>query len=229
MATPSTDSDGDSVLDHMDNCPTVFNPDQLNTDGGGRSNGSQIPGEWARNPAEDRLGDACDPDDDNDALPDSSESETACPFRLTGDSDGDRSLDGYEASAGKDPCSAASKPVCAGSLDSDGDGFSDCVENRGYATCAFAGDAFPGYTTCTNPVDSDGDGCADWIEIVDVNGSRSAEILDVLYVAKRAFNLIPTSDSDLVLDIDKNGAVNTLDALVAAKNSSLVRAHSPCS
>ncbi len=80
------------------------------------------------------------------------------------------------------------------------------MENSGYNTCAFAGDAFPGYTTCADPTDSDDDSCADWIEIVDVNGDRVANILDVLWVAKRAFGLIPASESDGVLDIDKNGS-----------------------
>jgi hypothetical protein len=102
------------------------------------------------------------------------------------------------------------------------------MEHSGYNTCAFAGDTTPGYTTCANPTDSDGDGCEDWIEIVDVNGSRQANIVDVLLVAKRAFNIIPASDSDYVLDINKSGAVNIVDVLLAAQNSSLVKAHSPC-
>ncbi len=37
----------------------------------------------------------------------------------------------------------------------------------------------------------------------------------------------PSPGSDVVLDIDKNGAVTILDALVAAKNSSLVKSN-PC-
>jgi hypothetical protein len=45
------DSDDDGVLDVADNCPSVANPDQANTD-------------------LDRLGDACDPDDDNDGIAD---------------------------------------------------------------------------------------------------------------------------------------------------------------
>ncbi len=164
----------DGVPDAVDNCPAVYNPDQLNSDGGRRPNGSQIPGEWASNPAQDKLGDACDPDNDNDALPDTSESESSCPFRLNGDSDGDRVVDGCEVANGYDPCSAASKPPWEGGSDSDGDGFADWVERSGYNTCAFAGDTRPGYTTCANPTDSDSDGCADWIEIVDVNGDRQS-------------------------------------------------------
>ena len=45
------DSDGDSIVDVDDNCPTVSNPGQANTDG-------------------DQQGDECDSDDDNDGLTD---------------------------------------------------------------------------------------------------------------------------------------------------------------
>ena len=45
------DVDGDEVRDEVDNCPTVRNGSQLNTDGEGE-------------------GDACDADDDNDGVPD---------------------------------------------------------------------------------------------------------------------------------------------------------------
>jgi Thrombospondin type 3 repeat len=49
-----TDTDADGLANTVDNCPTVANPDQLNTDG-------------------DSLGNACDTDDDNDTWSDASE------------------------------------------------------------------------------------------------------------------------------------------------------------
>jgi hypothetical protein len=238
-SSPDTDGDGfwdkpeddfEGVNTDMaeDNCPLDYNPGQTNTDGQRRPNGPQIDGDWASNPSQDKLGDACDPDADNDALPDSQEFDDHCPYRLKADSDGDGVLDGYEVATGYDPCSAASKPACTSTTDSDGDGFPDCIELTGYNTCALAGDTTPGYTTCANPTDSDGDGCADWIEIVDINGNRSANIVDILFVAKRGLNVNPPSDSDPLLDINKNGVVNIVDVLLAAQNSSLLRSHSTC-
>ena len=52
------DADGDGVPDASDNCPSVPNPEQTNTDG-------------------DALGDACDPDDDNDTVGDGADN---CPL-----------------------------------------------------------------------------------------------------------------------------------------------------
>ena len=52
------DSDGDGIVNGSDNCPTVFNPDQKDTDG-------------------DHIGDACDSDDDNDGIPDTRDN---CPL-----------------------------------------------------------------------------------------------------------------------------------------------------
>jgi hypothetical protein len=223
------DTDGDTVLDHMDNCPLVPNPDQANTDGQRRPNGSQILGDWASNPAQDKLGDACDTDDDNDGLLDSQEFDDHCPYRLIADSDSDRVLDGYEVSQGKDACNAADKPLCGGLLDTDGDGFSDCVEHLGYNTCASVNDSAPGWTTCTDPVDSDGDGCEDWIEMVDVNGNRVANSVDVLIFAQRGMAGGPgDAIGDKILDLNKNGSVNSIDVLLAAQNSSMLKAHSTC-
>jgi hypothetical protein len=53
-----SDADCDGIPDASDNCPTVANPSQTNTDG-------------------DSQGDACDLDDDNDGVPDTSDN---CPL-----------------------------------------------------------------------------------------------------------------------------------------------------
>jgi hypothetical protein len=258
-----------------DNCPTIYNPTQANNDGKRRDNGTVVPGSWASNPNQDKLGDACDTDDDNDAALDAAEALAPVTDPMNPDTDGDGCVDGWESMQGKDPTLASSKCPAAlrpgdqkfakgchlnlpgpdggafingysGSpwteMDADGDGLacqtgssitdtdSDDGTGSGSTPPVQIVDAVEamGYNLALSNKDTDGDGCEDWIEIVDVNGNRSAELLDVLFVAKRALGVDPAPGSDRVLDIDKNGAVTILDALVAAKNSSLVKSHSPC-
>lgn len=60
----ASDSDGDGVTDPSDNCPTIVNKEQINSD-------------------TDELGDACDPNDDNDAFDDkdsNGDSLDKCPL-----------------------------------------------------------------------------------------------------------------------------------------------------
>ena len=214
------DSDCDLVLDTIDNCPAVYNPDQTNSDGGRRPNGLRIPGDWASNPATDKLGDACDPDDDNDRLPDTQEFDTRCPYRRVADSDQDGVLDGYEVANGFDPCNAASRPTWTGGLDSDGDGLWDGTERIGYNTCAFTGDTYPGWATCAVPKESDGDGCPDMLEVLDLNGDRFTDNGDQYELNRRVARKTPADDpvSESVFDVNKDGFVDNGDQFDMNRN-----------
>ena len=84
------DTDGDGVDDDVDNCPTVPNPDQTDTDLDG-------------------LGNACDPDDDDDGVNDASDN---CPFTAN-PSQADGDLDGLGDACDSD---ADGDAVCTGSV-----------------------------------------------------------------------------------------------------------------
>ena len=86
-----TDTDSDGIPDHSDNCPTVSNPSQTDTD-------------------QDTEGDACDLDDDGDGLSDGDEVLLGTD-PLNADTDGDGIDDGAEVAAGTDPTVAESARV----------------------------------------------------------------------------------------------------------------------
>jgi hypothetical protein len=84
----------DEAANLDDNCPTVANPGQLNSDGLGRNNGL-IANIYASNPIQDKLGDACDTDNDNDSAVDGYETVMGTdPYKV--DTDGDTVNDGAE-------------------------------------------------------------------------------------------------------------------------------------
>ena len=82
------DSDGDGIVDIEDSCPINPNPGQADFD-------------------EDGAGDACDPDDDDDGMPDSFENAHGLnplnPADASTDLDGDGFTNLFEYLTGTDP------------------------------------------------------------------------------------------------------------------------------
>jgi len=105
------DSDGDTVPDTIDNCPSDYNPAQADTDGDSTGDAcDNCPSDYNPDQTDtdsDGMGDACDDDDDDDAFDDSVESYVGtdplddCPdgpsddaWPLDSDMSGDLSITG---------------------------------------------------------------------------------------------------------------------------------------
>lgn len=228
------DTDADAVPQFSDNCPLIANAGQLNTDAApivtaGLPNDVSVPNG-------DGLGDACDPDRDNDGLPDATEADlgpvgaahASCPGAsaptnpLLLDSDGDRIVDGAECALGSDPMNAASRPA-APAIDSDLDGLGDDLEiaigsnpNKVDSDSDGISDGieYMGYNTSLTNVNTDGDQCKDGREIASVNSDELVNSADQLLIAQH----FGTHNTPAVLDITKDGRINSADLLVVAKN-----------
>jgi hypothetical protein len=210
----------------IDNCPLADNPWQANTDSGPISTNGAATGPDITRPNGDILGDACDPDRDNDGLTDAQEAAGCDGFGPTAptavDSDDDHIADGYECLAGSDPSSAASvpPPPPAGDdadadgipdgieallgtdphdVDTDNDGLPDPVEARNWATDPTA-------------ADTDGDGCPDLLEAASVNGDWSVNALDLQLIAQRF-----ASTTQPAFDVNRDGRINALDLQLTAR------------
>jgi uncharacterized delta-60 repeat protein len=114
----SNDNDGDGVINTSDNCPSIYNANQLNADGDaqgdacdsdddndGVADGSD---KWPLDPAEaydadnDGIGNNADIDDDNDGAPDVSDPFPLNPLYSV-DVDHDTLPDNWETAHGRDP------------------------------------------------------------------------------------------------------------------------------
>jgi hypothetical protein len=145
------DDDNDTVLDTgdvSDNCRSVPNADQANTDG-------------------DSQGDACDTDDDEDTVADAADNCRTVPNPSQADSDGDGLGDACEADDdgdgildGPDNCpTVANSGQADGDSDSLGDACDGDDDNDGLSDGAEAAAG-----TSPTSADSDGDGRADGID-----------------------------------------------------------------
>lgn len=220
------DTDGGGVPDATDNCVSVPNPDQANFDGDappygdgvGIGNGSGISGDDKTVSNSDTLGDACDPDADNDGIPNDTDSDPegdmtyddnndGNPCKPLGGSSGDEDDDGPSWGADCDGKLDGWVDACGStSADADTDGLKDAWE-----TCKWG----------SNPavLDSDGDGFGDCVEAADVDGNTVVNFTgDVIAYAKAILLSTATFGRDGDFDIDGNNALNfTGDVIQEAK------------
>jgi hypothetical protein len=169
---PPVDTDGDEIPDSSDNCPDLPNPTQSNVDA-------------------DAMGDACDPDDDNDGLTDDQEKALrtnpfdpdsdgegisdpvdACPLAPE-NYNGFQDTDGCPDLAPPDDTDADGVPDSSDNCpdvanpdqeDLDSDGIGDvCDPDRDNDTVPDVSDACPSEPETFNTLD-DSDGCPDVFE-----------------------------------------------------------------
>ncbi|MBM4395707.1 MAG: thrombospondin type 3 repeat-containing protein [Deltaproteobacteria bacterium] len=181
-----SDCDGDGVSSDRDNCQTTFNPGQTDTDGDCPAGPYPTTCGDAAAP---KCGDACDDDDDGDAIPDASDN---CPVAFNPDQ---RNTDGD--TAGGDACD----------LDDDGDGIPDvsdkCPTAKDTDQTDTDGD---GMGDACDP-DDDGDGVADAAD-------RCPKVADPAQVDTDGDGLGDACDGD----DDADGVADKLDNCPTARN-----------
>ena len=110
---PELDEDGDGVIDSVDNCQGIYNPEQDDIDG-------------------DEAGDICDRDVDNDGVPDKDENLNPLPVANGGDNcpfkTNPYQLDADADGVG-DFCDNCLSAANHSQLDADGDGVGDVCDN----------------------------------------------------------------------------------------------------
>ena len=226
------DADADTVPDYADNCPGVANPDQHNSDGA-IDNGIGAPAPDTTAPAADALGDACDPDDDNDGLPDADEtasgacgpydlSATAHPHPARDDDSNDDNRDGEAA-----PLMGTDAADDGPAWDTDGDAVRDgyeCARGSDPRDAASRPGALPGdvndddgdgltngterrfWGTDPSLEDSDGDGTGDCTEALDIDGNGVLNFPGDTILAARAASRLAGRAWEF--DLDANGVLN---------------------
>ena len=151
----SLDSDDDGIINKIDNCPDKHNIDQNDFDSDG-------------------PGDPCDPDDDDDGVPDQGD---LCSFGLTGwtsDNISDHDSDGCRDSDEDD--------------DDDNDSIADSNDD-----CAL-GDL--GWTSNSSTTDYDSDGCQDSNEDLDDDGDLVLDVAELCQWGALNWTSDATNDHD---------------------------------
>jgi len=206
------DTDGDTVLDGPDNCKLAPNPGQENTDSGPApsgtgaiGNGTGIAGDDATIPNGDSLGDACDPDMDNDGLPNASDTDPGGDITYDDNNDGnpcvplgtDAADDGPSWDSNCNGVLDGVEGTCTTSTaDADGDGLLDKWEECKWGSSA-------------SVIDSDGDTLGDCKEAADVDGNAVVNFTgDVIAYAKAAMLAPAAFGRDGDFDIDGNNVIN---------------------
>jgi hypothetical protein len=237
----AADGDCDAITDAGDNCPAAPNGSQQNTDRDFidlHVYGKMFDDTTVLN--SDGVGDACDPDADNDGIPNQTERylapgqpyHSACtsasantdPAKL--DTDGDGFTDRAECGLGTDPASALSKPpVFYTSGDTDHDMLPDALE-ASIGTDPTKPDTdgdklndgveFLYYGSDPLSPNTDGDICSDGKEASSLNADTKVNSTDQLIVAQ-SFGAKGGPKYVLDFDVNKDANINSTDLLIQAK------------
>ncbi len=212
----SLDFDGDGVLDFLDNCPTVFNTDQNNTDKALAAAGANV--------FADEFGNACDEDIDGDGVLNGPD---PCP--VNNDCDRDGWGDEIEVATGSDATDSNSSPERCNSIDDDlNDGIDEgCASDSDEDGTNLTREVFSGtdpFDPCPNDATHDAwifdttrDGTISIIDLLGIPSFKSSfgsDVGDFSYFRRFDFN---PDASDIGGDSDIN-IVDLLGAEVSFKN-----------
>jgi plastocyanin len=244
------DLDADEIPDAYDNCPSIPNTDQVNSDRA-HDNGPGLPGHdlTVPNAIADSEGDACetDGDIDNDGLADTNETPLANCGAFNGAAAGHPRPAGGDVTNDDDGDAFPAPPLGTDnaddgpSWDTDNDGVLDgyeCANGANPRDALSRPPALPdddmdddgdglhnrweraGWGTQTSSSDSDGDGRGDCREAADVTGDAAMNFPGDVVAVARA-SINPGFGRTGVFDLNKDGTVNFPgDAIESARRAS---------